>query len=175
VSQEGERTTHRGVHWYRDEKGNVSFYDESGSEWVRWARGKDAPPLPPKWQMLGVPTKVTRPGWRSRWRIVPLVIVVGAVTVAIIQAVSPSGNNAAKEAQASAALLGKCLAKNSKGGFSGQPVDCASPHAAVRVVRVIPSTPGSPLCPPGTTAVELAYPGVRYPHIECVEPVAPRG
>lgn len=175
MSGEGERTTHRGVHWYRDEQGNVSFYDDSGSGWVRWSSGKDAPPLPPKWQLLGVPTRITRPGWASRWRIVPLVLVVGAVIVAIFQVVEPSGNNTAKEAKASAALLGKCLAKNGSKGFKSQPVACSSPEAAVRVVRVIPSTPGSPLCPAGTRGVELAYPGVRYLHIECVEPVTPTG
>ncbi len=175
MGEDGERATHRGIHWYRDRQGNVSFYDESGSQWVRWERGKGAPPLPPKWQVLGVPTRITRPGWRSRWRIIPLILVVAAVAVAILQVVLPPGNNAAKEAQASAALLGKCLAKNANKGFSSKPVACSSTKAAVRVVQVLPSTPGSPLCPSGTTGVELAYPGVRYLHIECVQAVRPSG
>ncbi|HET9059182.1 MAG TPA: hypothetical protein VFN61_04620 [Acidimicrobiales bacterium] len=165
-----ERTTHRGVHWARDDAGNVSFYDESTKRWVRWAPGVDAPPLPPKWQLLGVPTRVTRPGWRSPWRIVPAVLVTAAVVVAIVQSLAPSGNNTAREAKASAALLGHCLPKSSQ-GFSSTPVACNSPKAAVKVVKVIPSTPGSPLCPAGTRGVELAYPGVRYLHIECVTPV----
>jgi hypothetical protein len=167
------RTTHKGVHWYRDEAGNVSFYDQNDSKWIRWAPGKDAPPLPPRWQLLGVPTRVTRPGWRSPWRLVPVVLVVAAVVVAIFQSVLPSSHNASKEAKASAALLGKCLAKNSHGGFSSHPVDCGSPKAAVKVVRVLP--PGSPLCPTGTRGVELPYPGVNDVHIECVEPVASTG
>ena len=174
MSDSDQRTTHLGVHWYRDEAGNVSFYDRDGEQWVRWAPGKDAPPLPPRWQLLGVPTRVTRPGWRSRWRLIPIVLIVAAVVVAVLQAVLPSGNNTSKEAKASAALLGKCLAKNSNGGFSGHPVDCSSPQAAVEVVRVIPSRPGSPPCPDGTTGVELAYPGVRYLHVECVEAVPPK-
>ena len=167
-------TTHRGVRWRRDEAGDVSFYDESGGRWVRWERGADAPPLPPKWQVLGVPTRVTRPGWRSPWRIVPVVLIVGAVVVAVFQSVLPSSNNTAKEAKAAAALQGRCLSK-SGGHFSSAPVACDSPKAAVKVVSVIPSTPGSPPCPSGTQAVELAYPGVRYPHIECVQPVTGAG
>jgi hypothetical protein len=118
--------------------------------------------------MFGVPTKVARPRWLSPWRIVPIVLVVGAVVIALFQATQPSANNTAKEARASAALLGKCLAKEGSRGFHATPVPCSSPQAAVKVVKVVPSTPGSPLCPQGSTAVELPYPGVRYPHVECV-------
>ena len=175
MSTRAAETTHRGVRWRRDEAGNVSFYDASGGRWVTWRRGVDAPPLPPKWQMLGVPTRVARPGWRTPWRIVPAVLVVGAVIVAVFQSVLPSSSNTAKEAKASAALLGQCLAKAGSHGYGSKPVACTSPQAAVKVVRVIPSTPGSPLCPAGTTGVELAYPGVRYLHIECVTPVKPAG
>lgn len=167
-------TTHKGVRWRRDDAGHVSFYDQSGGRWVDWAPGVDAPPLPPKWHLLGVPTRVARPGWRSPWRIVPAVLVVGAIVVAIFQTVLPSSNNAAKEAKTSAALLGKCLEKGSH-GFSSKPVPCSSPKAAVKVAQVISSTPGSPLCPPGSTGVELVYPGVRYLHIECVVPVKAAG
>lgn len=170
-----EETTHKGVRWRRDQSGEISFYDQSGGRWVRWESGGDAPPLPPKWQLLGVPTRVTRPGWRSPWRIVPAVLIVGAVVVAIFQSVLPSSNNTAKEAKAAAALEGKCLPKEGSHGFGATPVPCDSPKAAVKVVQVIPSTPGSPLCPAGTTGVELAYPGVRYLHIECVSPVRAGG
>ena len=174
MTDPAEETTHRGVRWRRDSAGRVTFYDDSGGRWVDWERGGDAPPLPPKWQLLGVPTRVTRPGWRTPWRIVPLVIVVGAVIVAIFQIALPSNDDAAKEARASAALMGECLPK-SGGHYSSKPVPCTSPKAAVKVVGVIPSTPGSPSCPAGTQAVELAYPGVKYPHIECVRPVPPAG
>jgi hypothetical protein len=167
-----EETAHRGVRWRRDDAGEVSFYDGSSGQWVKWAPGVDAPPLPPRWQLLGVPTRVARPGWLSPWRIVPAVIVVGAVVVAILQTVLPSGGNEAKETKAAQALLGECLEKGSH-GFSAHPVACDSPKAAVKVVAVVPSSPGSPPCPAGTTGVELVYPGVRYLHIECVQPVGP--
>jgi hypothetical protein len=169
------RTTHKGVHWYRDGAGNVSFYDQSGGEWVRWAPGKDAPPLPPRWQLLGVPTRVTRPGWRSPWRLLPAALVVAAVIYAVLQAVLPSPGNAAKEARAAQALLGKCLAGNGHGGLSASPVPCNSATATVRVVAVVPSTPGSPPCPAGTTPTYLPYPGVRYLHIECAAKLAKPG
>lgn len=170
-----EETTHRGVQWRREAGGRVSFYDQSSRRWVQWRSGGDAPPLPPKWQILGVPTKVTRPGWRSPWRVVPAVLVVAAVLVAVFQAVLPSGNNVAKEARASAALLGKCLEKT--GTTDGHPryststVPCASAKAAVKVTEVVPSNPPTP-CPAGTTGLEIPYAGVRYPHIECVSPVS---
>ena len=172
---DSSRTTHKGVHWHRDEQGNVSFYDASSAKWVRWRAGGDAPPLPPRWQILGVPTRVARPGWRSPWRIVPAVLIIAAVVIAVLQSVLPSSNNTAKEATASAALLGKCLAKAGSHGFSADPVPCSSPKASVKVVKVVASNPGSPLCPTGTTGVELPYPGVRYLHIECVASVPPTG
>ena len=171
-----EETTHLGVRWRRDPDGKVSFYDQSGRRWVTWRAGGDAPPLPPRWQLLGVPTKVTRPGWRSPWRVVPAVLVAVAVIVAIFQSTLPSGNNTAKEAKASAALLGQCLARNGTANghprYSTSTVPCTSPKAAVKVVAVLPSTPGSPLCPSGTTGVEIPYAGVQYPHVECLAPVA---
>jgi hypothetical protein len=135
----------------------------------------DAPPLPAKWHLFGVPTRVTRPGWRSPWRLIPAALILAAVVVAVLQTLLPSSDNTAKEAKASAALLGQCLAKHGGHGFSAKPVACDSTGAAVKVVKVIPSTPGSPLCPAGTSAVELAYLGVRYPHIECVVSVPPAG
>ena len=170
-----QRTTHKGVHWHRDQDGKVSFYDASSERWVRWGPGVDAPPLPPRWQILGVPTRVARPGRGSAWRIVPAVLIVAAVVVAVLQSLLPSGNNTAKEAKASAALLGKCLAKEGNRGFSANPVPCASAKAAVKVVKVLPSNPGSPLCAPGTTGVELPYAGVRYLHVECVQPLPAAG
>ena len=165
-----EEITHRGVPWYRDDQGNVSFYNADDGEWVRWAAGRDAPPLPPRWQMLGVPTRVTRPGWRSPWRIIPVVLVVGAVLVALFQVTSPSSGNSGAETRAAEALLGKCLAKSGN-HFSSNPVPCTSAQAAVRVMSVEASTGSIVTCPAGTTGVELAYPGVTHLHIECVAPV----
>jgi hypothetical protein len=104
---------------------------------------------------------------------------VGAVVVAIVQVLHPSGNQVAKEAKAAQAMLGKCLAQhgtvNGHPKYSATAVPCDSADAAVKVVKVIPSTPGSPLCPPGTIGVELLVNGVNYPHIECVQTVRPGG
>jgi hypothetical protein len=169
-----EETTHKGVPWHRDDQGSVSFYDADRGEWVRWAAGADSPPLPPKWQMLGVPTRVSRPGWGSPWRIIPVVLVISAVLVALFQVTSPSPDHSAAEAKASAALLGKCLAKSGH-GFSSDPVPCTSPKAAVKVMKVIASTGRAVTCPAGTTGVELFYPGVAHLHVECVAPVEPPG
>lgn len=169
-----EETTYRGVRWRRDDDGGISFHDPKGGRWVRWARGVDAPPLPPRWSLLGVPTRVERPAWRSRWRLVPLVLVLSAVVIAVLQATLPSGNSVKEEAAASAALLGKCLPQSGTADghpkYSTKAVACDSPSARVRVIKIVPSSPGSPLCPSGTTGVEIPYPGVRYPHIECVVP-----
>ena len=167
-----EETTYRGVRWRREQDGGISFLDPKGRRWVRWGPGVDAPPLPPRWSLLGVPTRVERPGWRSRWRIIPVALVVVAVIVAVVQATLPSGNNVKKEAAASAALLGRCLPQSGTADghpkYSTKTVPCDSRSARVRVVQVVPSNPGSPLCPTGTTGVEIPYPGVQYPHIECV-------
>jgi hypothetical protein len=105
------------------------------------------------------------------------VITVAVVILAILQVVRPSSNEAKKEASVSEAMLGKCLASDGTAlghpKYSATAISCTSPKAAVKVVKVIPSTPGSPLCPQGTTGVELPYAGVQYPHIECVEPLSP--
>jgi hypothetical protein len=176
LGESGARTTHRGVHWYRDKSGNVSFYDQGAARWTRWVPDVDAPPLPPKWQLLGVPTRVDRPGWRSPWRLIPAVLITGAVVVAVLQSVLPSSTNVAKEARSSEALLGRCLARDGSSGghpkYASTPVSCASSKAAVKVVRVLSSGPDSPLCPPGTTGVELPYAGVAHPHVECLQPLA---
>jgi hypothetical protein len=168
-----EQTEHRGVSWYRDERGRVSFYDAEGERWVPWRPGVDAPPRPPGWGN----GEVVRPRWRSGWRVVPIVLTVAVVAIAVDQALQPSSNNGATEAKASAALLGKCLSQSGTAlghaKYSSQPVSCSSPRAAMKVVDVLPSTPGSPLCPAGTTGVELPYAGVRYLDIECLQP-APR-
>jgi hypothetical protein len=105
--------------------------------------------------------------------------VVAAVAIAIVQALHPSGNQVAHEAKAAQSMLGKCLAQHGTidghPRYSATPVPCDSVDAAVKVVKVIPSTPGSPVCPPGTTGVELLISGVSYPHIECVQAIRPGG
>jgi hypothetical protein len=187
VSERGsESTTHRGVPWRRDGEGHISFYDTDGQRWVAWGPGVDAPPLPPEWGAAGRssgaaanepavrPGRPVRAGWTSRWRLLPLILVIVAVIIAVAQALQSSGTSASKEASAAAALEGRCLVQDGTAGghprYSAKPVDCSSPRAAVKVVAVVSSTPGSPFCPAGSTGVTLAYPGVRYPHILCVAP-----
>ena len=121
------------------------------------------------------PEALERPAWRSRWRLIPLVLIVVVLIIAVVQGLRPSGSQAHKEAHATAALLDKCLAQDGTADghpkYSATPVPCDSPTAAVQVVDVVPSTPGSPVCPSRATGVVLPYPGVRYPHILCIEPV----
>jgi hypothetical protein len=123
-----------------------------------------------------MPAGVTmqRPSWRTPYRIVPIVLIVAVIAIAVVQAVHGSGGLTASETKAADALVGKCLvADGSSAGhpsYSPKGVSCASAGAAVRVTRVLPGTPGSPTCPAGTTAVVLAYPGVRYPHQLCTVP-----
>ncbi|HET9076490.1 MAG TPA: hypothetical protein VFN68_06135 [Acidimicrobiales bacterium] len=170
-----KETTHRGVRWRREDDGGVSFLDPRSRRWVRWAPGVDSPPLPPRWNLLGVPTRVERPAWRSRWRIIPIVLVLAAVAIAVLQTSFPPSNAVKNEARASAALLGRCLPQTGTAEghpkYSTKTVPCDSPQAKVKVVRVVPSTPGSPLCPAGTTPLEIPYPGVSHPHVECVQPL----
>lgn len=167
-------TTYKGVRWERDGSGQIRFFDQGAARWVPWLPGVDAPPLPPKWQLLGVPTRVPRPGWRSPWRIIPVVLVVAAVLIAILQSLMPSSGNTAKEAKASAALLGACLAKNGSSSFSAVPVPCTSARAAIRVVAVVPTQPPTP-CPAATKAVIFEMAGVAHPHVECVVAVRTAG
>ncbi len=170
-----EETTHRGVRWQRNDDGRLRFYDADGERWVTWAPGVDAPPLPPEWGSPSRAAGLQRPPLLSRWRLIPIVLVVVVLVIAVVQALRPSGSQAHKEAKATAALLGKCLAQDGTSGghpkYSATPVPCDAPNAAVRVVEVVPSTPGSSLCPASSVGVELPYPGVRYLHVLCIEPV----
>jgi hypothetical protein len=108
-----------------------------------------------------------------------LVLIVIVLIIAVVQALRPAGNQVKKEATAAAALLNKCLAQHgTEGGhpkYSSKPVACASPTAAVQVVQVIPTTPGSSLCPANTTGVILPNTAVRYPHVLCVRQMHPAG
>jgi hypothetical protein len=166
-------TTHRGIQWRRDERGRIAFFDADGGQWVTWGPKVDAPPLPPGWEPKG---GLPRAGWRSHWRLIPLALTLVVVAIAVAQGLrsgSGGANAAAKEAAASAALFGKCLAQDGRVSglpkYKASPVPCTSTSAAVKVVRVLP--PGSPLCPSGTVGVVLPYAGVTNPHVECVAPV----
>jgi hypothetical protein len=179
-----QEITHRGIRWQRREDGHLRFYDPDGGRWITWAPGVDAPPLPPGWGERGPSGArpsgtIDRPSWRSRWRLIPVVVIVAVLVIAVVQGLRPSASQAHKEAKATAALLGKCLPQNGTSGgrpeYSATPVPCDSAKAAVRVVQVVPSTPGSPVCPDTTVAVELPYPGVRYPHVLCIEAIHKSG
>lgn len=169
-----EETEYRGIRWKRTAEGSISFFDPDGGSWVDWSPGVDAPPRPPGWDRT-VGGRPPRPGWRTPWRIVPLILTVVVVIIAVVQALHPSGSNVKKEAAATAAMLGKCLAQSGTADghpkYSSTPVPCTSPKASVEVAQVVQSNPGSPLCPSGTTGFAVPYPGVRYPHILCVKPL----
>ena len=172
MGAEAEEVEHRGIRWRRAGPGSpTQFLDPNTSAWVDWAPGVDAPPRPPGWELGG--GRPARPGWRTPWRFVPLAVTVLVVVVAVIQVMNPSGNNVNKEASATAALLGKCLARTGTAEghpkYSPHPVACTSAAAAARVVQVLPSRPGGPECPAGTVGYEFAYEGVQYPHILCLE------
>ena len=177
-----EEVEHRGIRWRRPgPRGPFEFLDPNKSEWVRWSPGTDAPPRPPGWEVgparggSGAPGRVPRPGWRTPWRLVPVAVTVLVVVIAVVQVMRPSTNNVGKEAAATAALLGKCLARTGTAEghpkYSADPVPCTSSTAAVEVVQVVASTPGSPPCPGGTTGFERFYEGVQYPHILCLKPL----
>ncbi len=171
------RATYRGVRWRWDDAG-VGWYNDDAERWVRWVPGGDGPPPPPPWESAGLPTpppRVARAGWRSPYRLVPIVLVVAVVIIGVVQATSRTAHPVAAERASAEKLAGKCLP--TKGTSHGHPVygssavSCDLPVASVKVVDVLPGTPGSRPCPSATTAVQLAYPGVRYPHVECVRPV----
>jgi hypothetical protein len=111
--------------------------------------------------------------------LVPLALIVIVLIIAVVQAFRPTGNQAKKEAAATAALLNKCLAQHGTAEghpkYSSKPVPCTAPTAAVQVAQIVPTTPGSPVCPAQTTGVILPFAGVRYPHILCVRAVHPVG
>jgi hypothetical protein len=169
---------HRGIRWQRTADGSIRFFDPDGGRWVDWRPGVDAPPRPPGWD-LAARGRPPRPGWRTRWRLIPLAVTVIVVVIAIVQVLRPSSSAVKNETSATEAMLGKCLAQHgSEGGhprYSPATVLCSSPSASVKVVQVVPSSPGSPLCPSRTTGYEQLYPGVQYPHILCLAPVQQDG
>ncbi len=181
----GESVRHKGVRWHRAPNGVVRWWNEDLNQWVRWRPGADAPPRPPDWEVGGgsaggpATNKAARAGWRSPYRWAPLALIAFVVVVGLAQATRGSGGQDAAETKASAKLAGQCLHQNGMADghpkYSATGVACGSSGANVRVVRVLPGTPGAPLCPAAETGLSLPYPGVRYPHVECVLPVHPGG
>ncbi|MGH9122575.1 MAG: LppU/SCO3897 family protein [Acidimicrobiales bacterium] len=176
MAEEGG-VSYRGISWQRTPKGRITWYDDDQRQWRIWRPGGDAPPLPPDWapDAAGPPPRVARAGWTSPYRLVPLVLAVVVIILGIVVATSGSGAAKAAETKAAEALLGKCLPQN--GTFQGHPrygdtaVTCSSPAARVKIVQVLPGTPGSPQCPSDTTRLQLGYAGVQYPHQECAQPL----
>lgn len=170
-----EETVHRGIRWERSPDGSLRFFNPDGENWVDWVPGVDAPPRPPGWEPARRGARPARPGWRTPWRLIPLAVTVLVVIIALVQVLRPSSHAVKDETAATAAMLNKCLSQhgteNGHPRYSPTPVPCSSPSAAVKVVQVVPSNPGSPLCPSGTTGYEQLYPGVQYPHILCLHPV----
>jgi hypothetical protein len=159
----------------------MAWFNDGIKRWVRWYPGADAPPLPPRWAADAVPSlppRLARARWRSPYRLVPVALAVFVVVVGTYQATKSTSDPVRAEAHAAAALVGKCLTRSGtvggRPGYKSSPVPCELPVADVKVRSVLPGTPGSPSCPTGSTAVQLSYPGVRYPHVECVTPV-PKG
>jgi hypothetical protein len=115
-----------------------------------------------------------RPRWRSPYRVVPIVLAVAVIVVGVLQAVRSTSDPVRSETAKAEALRGHCLERTASGGrasYRAAAVPCELPVAVVRVVDVLPGTPGAPHCPAGTSPVQIAYLGVRYPHVECVTPV----
>jgi hypothetical protein len=176
-------TTHRGVRWERNTYGRLRWHDDDADRWVLWKAGQDAPPRPPDWvdgrgEPLGSPLrdKRARAGWRSPYRLVPIGLVILVLVIGVVQATRTKSPSAASlETSSTAKLLGRCLVTDGtadgQARYEAGSVPCSSVRASVKVVKVLPGTPGSPPCPAGTTTVRIAYPGVASPHRECVQPV----
>jgi hypothetical protein len=152
----------------------MRWWNEESAAWVPYRPGSDAPPRPPGWQTSPEkPPPLTRPGWKTPYRIVPIVLAVVIIVAALVQALR-SSTPSADEARQAQALLGKCLARgpadHGVATYRDKPVACTSPQAAVKVVKVVVSRRGPPPCPSGSTALALVA-GVAHPHLECVVPV----
>jgi len=172
-----ERVRYRGIRWRKDPDGTIGWYNEEAGGWLRWRPGADAPPVPPRWAddiaKVPVPPRLRRASWRSPYRLVPVALVVAAVVFGLIQADHSAASAASRANREAHALLGRCLAPkvDDKGAYATTPVSCRAADAAVRVVAVHRVTATAPACPAGSTAMQLAYVGVRTPDIECTRPV----
>lgn len=180
-ASKAESVTYRGIQWQLTATGLLQWWNADAEAWVRHRPGADAPPRPPAWETAhaggGGPAtnKAARASWRSPYRLVPLGLFVVIIVFGAIQATSGSGGLASDEAKASSHLVGRCLRQNGTAGghprYSAKGLPCATPGVSVKVVRVLPGTPNSPACRAGETGLALPYPGVPYPHVECVVPV----
>lgn len=171
---EAKRVTHRGIHWHQAPSGRIRWWNTEDKAWIIWRPGDDAPPRPDGWDARGGPatSRSARPSFRSPYRLVPIVIALIIVVYGVVQATQGSGGQTSAETKAADKLVGRCLVTNGTANghprYSATSVVCSDPRASVKVLRVLPGTPGARGCGAGTTGLSLPYPGVRYPHLECV-------
>ena len=169
-----EKVTHRGIRWQRNDRGGIRWWNEGQEAWVRWHPGDDAPPRPAGWDRRAphAPPPLTRPPWRSPYRVIPLVLVVIVLVLGLIQALRSNGSTTggATETKQAEAFSGRCLPKASAkpdAGYLSTPVACSSPTAAGKVVAVVTWQAGPKACPAATTPAILTS-GVSHPHFECI-------
>ncbi|HET9060108.1 MAG TPA: hypothetical protein VFN61_09330 [Acidimicrobiales bacterium] len=199
VPRSTQEVVHRGVTWRRSSAGRVTWYNEGLGRWVTWSPGSDAPPVPAGWEKSAVasPRAATgagverpgpvpepgagtgtegnamaaRPGMRSPYRLVPLVIFVAIIALAVYQATATSSASPQQKAQAYA-LSGRCLARNggsaSAPSYSAIPVSCSSSRAAVKVVDVVEPKGTVVRCPAGTEVAQILLAGVGGEPFECL-------
>jgi hypothetical protein len=176
-----EKVTHRGISWQRDSQGRIRWWNDDKQRWVRWHPGDDAPPRPQGWDKAGgaTPPPLTRPAWRSPYRLIPVALVIVVLGLGLYQAFGSGGSatTSASETSQAEAYAGKCLPKANTAadaGYSSTPVACSSAGAAGKVVEVVTWEQSKTACPPDTVAAILTNSGVTHPHLECIQPLAGR-
>ena len=172
-----EKVTHRGIRWQRDSQGRIRWWHEDNQRWVRWHPGDDAPPRPSGWERRAAPgtPPLTRPAWRSPYRLVPITLALLILGVGLYQAFGTgSTTTSGAETSQAQAYLGQCLPKASTAadaGYSSTPVACSAPTAAGKVVDVVTWAQTKSACPAGTVPAILTNTGVTQPHFECIQPL----
>ncbi|MBO0730618.1 MAG: hypothetical protein J2P57_15285 [Acidimicrobiaceae bacterium] len=174
-SATAEETVYKGIHWRRV-RGRVGWFNEERSTWVMWRPGQDAPPRPPGWDRASQAVSRSRPSWRSPYRIVPVVLVIGVLVIALVQVLGPrSGNATRDEAAAATKLVGQCLKPNSSKQFPYAVDSCRDSKATLKVVATVSTAPGTTgTCPADTRALPHYFPGVAHPHLLCLQPLRPQ-
>ncbi len=173
-----EKVTHRGIRWQRDSQGRIRWWHEDDQRWVRWRPGDDAPPRPSGWERRGSSgaPPLTRPAWRSPYRLVPLTLAVLILGVGLYQAFrTGSTTTSPAETRQAEAYLGQCLPKVSAkpdAGYSSTTVPCSAPTAAGKVVAVVTFAQTKSACPAGTVVAVLTNTAVTHPHFECIQALA---